>query len=758
MKMRTILLLLLLPLSNAIAHQVPNPNVGPALNKDGSIVTGILTASFDPSNGVLPFPHNLLFTGTTDLTLNVPVADPSNFGDPSVALSAMDGFSTIEKWVVSFVDADGAPGAIDPATVIPGHSVRVFQVNTAQIVAVTGIVKEMVAGVDYVATVANGNIVAIIWLKPLQELSGYMAVLTNDIKDMNGNDATPDTTYFLSKRDSSWVDAGGNSTYPLIDNETAIALEGLRQITLTMEAAAESVGIDHNDIILSYTVQTQSITPTLKLLRSTAAPAPTTIVPTGASTAAFGGAGIADVMIGIITLPYYLGIPSIENPTAPITDFWTAAPGAYFPPADQFGLDPTSTHVTAANPFPVLTGLQTVPVIMTVPNAASGFTKPDAGWPVVIYGHGLGSNRVSVLAMADTVASIGYAIIAIDFPLHGVVPDPTSPLSVAFNIENTPFGPAANERTFDVDFISNTTGAPGPDGMVDPSGTHALNFASLLTSRDNVRQGIADLSVLAVTIPTIDINGDGFSDLDGSNVAYAALSWGSIHGTSFTAIEPIVTRAFLSVPAGGLFRAGEASPTFQGRIRAGLAAAGIFPGTAEYEAYFTVGQTVVDSADPINWSLEAAALKPVLLHEVIGDTVLPNFVPTAPLSGTEPMIAVMGLKSYSTSQADPGGLRVAARFVPPAQHASLLSPTASLAATVEMQTQMASFIVSKGTFVGVGDASTMVPVLNIAEMILEQPVRSPGTGKKGRGSGGPALGPSRLTAMPRRNREGMNNE
>lgn len=66
---------------------------GPALNKDGSIVTGVLTARFDPSNGVIPFPSNLLFTGTTDLTLNLPVVDPSDFGDPSVALSALDGFS-----------------------------------------------------------------------------------------------------------------------------------------------------------------------------------------------------------------------------------------------------------------------------------------------------------------------------------------------------------------------------------------------------------------------------------------------------------------------------------------------------------------------------------------------------------------------------------------------------------------------------------------------------------------------------------------
>ena len=54
-----------------------------ALNKDGSIVTGVLTAGFDPKatfsasgEPVLPFPTSLLYLDTTDLTLNIPVDDP----------------------------------------------------------------------------------------------------------------------------------------------------------------------------------------------------------------------------------------------------------------------------------------------------------------------------------------------------------------------------------------------------------------------------------------------------------------------------------------------------------------------------------------------------------------------------------------------------------------------------------------------------------------------------------------------------------
>jgi len=95
---------------------------------------------------------------------------------------------------------------------------------------------------------------------------------------------------------------------------------------------------------------------------------------------------------------------------------------------------------------------------------------------------------------------------------------------------------------------------------------------------------------------------------------------------------------------------------------------------------------------------------------VIGDTVFPNAVLTAPLSGTEPMIATMDLTPYSSTLVNPSGVDGVGRFVPPASHGSLLNPASSPAATVEMHKQMASFIASMGTAVVVEDASTMVPI------------------------------------------------
>ncbi len=690
----TLLSIALLQACSSSSNAPRAVETGPATNPGGDPVTAVITARFAPADGILPFPTNLILSGTTDLTLNPPAEDPTDFGDPAVALSALDGFSTIAPW--------GAPFSanVAAASVVPGQSVRVFEVTlTGPGGGVTGITQELQAGVDFVA-VANGAGVGIVPLKALKQITSYMAVLTNGITDDAGNAATPDQTYFLAKRTSPLVDANGNSTDPLITNETAQKLEPLRQLTNSQEAAAASQGIDPANIVLSFVMTTQSITPVLQAVKATTQPGASTLAPTGLNTSAIGGAGIADIWVGIQSSPYYSGAPSAENPLAPLNTFWKAAPGGYVAPFDALGLDPTSTNLTFANPFPVANGTQTYPLIMTIPNANSGHTKPASGWPIVIFQHGITRNRTDMLAVADTLASIGYAVVAQDLVLHGV--DASNP----FYIENTPFGPIANERTFDVDYVDNETGAPGPDGNIDSSGTHFINLGNLLVSRDNVRQGIADLMTLTATIPTMDLNADGNPDFDGANIAFVSQSLGSIHGATFVALEDNINTAVLSVGGGGIARLLDGSPAFGPRIRAGLAAAGVDAGTPQYDQFMVVTQTVIDAGDPLNFAALSSANNNILFHEVLGDQVVPNSVVGAPLSGSEPLIAAMGLPAISSTTANANGVDGVVRFTE-GSHGSILSPAASLAATVEMQSQMASMIATHGTTVIVTDESVV---------------------------------------------------
>lgn len=705
---------------SALADPVP-----PATNKDGSLRSGILEAAFDPANSVIPFPSDLLFptSGPIDLTLNLPPTDPTNPtdpGDPAVALSTLDGFSTTEKWTASFIaDLGGSPairqpGEIDPLSVVAGESVRVFEVTTTgyPYLGVTGIVRELVANQEYTAVAASGGVLAILPLMPLKEMTTYMAVVTNDVNDVNGNDATPSQTYHLTKRRTPWIDANGNSVFPLLPTASAQALEPLRQITMSMELSAASAGVNPDDIVLSWTVHTQSITPPLMALRSIAQPAPTIIAKTPLSTAAVGGFGLADIYIGVITLPYFLGIPSADNPVAFLNEHWKAEPGGYIPPYDQAGLDPDSTNITAVNPFPVLTGMQTVPLLITVPNANSGFTKPEGGWPAVLYQHGLTRNRTDMLPIADAVASTGHVLISMDQPLHGVVPD-ADPRAAPFYIKDTPLGAYAHERTFDVDLVNNETGLPGPDGLMDPSGTHSFNLANLQVARDNIRQAEADLSVLALSVQNMSLDGDATPDLSPFNIGGISNSAGTIVMNVTAAVEPLITRVYLNTATVGIIRTLDAGEFGPERLHPLLKAlAGLEPGTPEYEQFLLVTQTMLDSADPANWGGMTAARIPVIHNQVQSDTVVPNQIAGAPLAGGEALNRIMGLPGYSSTQFNPDGVRGVARFLQPAFHQSLFVPEYPLV-TVEMQGQMASFIASGGTYVEVGNPDLLRPVITL---------------------------------------------
>lgn len=682
-------------------------------------------AAFDPSQGVIPFPNNLLLSGTKDLTLNIPVADPTSpSAGPTLAMNALDGFSTTAPWSTSF----SAP--VDPTSLVGGTNVRVFEVKlSGPGGGVVGVTRELASPSEFVvaraSSDATGRTVAIVPTQPLKQLTSYMAVLTNGIKDAGGQPVRGSLIYQLAKR-SAPLCVNNASTISALSADKACALEPLRMLVNTQEAAASTAGVTPGNIALSWVMTTQSITVPLLARQAVieqSAPAKTTIAPTGKTLGDLGMGlpPVADIYIGTIDLPYYLDAPTAASPAAPLTGNWQAKAGGYVPPFDKAGLDPTSTNVTFANPLAVAKSTQTVPLLLTVPNDKSGKTKPASGWPLVIFQHGITRDRTDMLAIAGTMAAQGFAVVAIDLPLHGIT-DKTNP----FYVGNTPFAAlGAKERTFDLDLVNNDTGAPGPDGKIDDSGAYYINLTSLLTSRDNLREGAVDLLEVSHAVQAMHYSPG--TDFDTAKVRFAGQSLGAIVGTVFMAIDPHVQTALLSVPGGGIARLLDGSPTFGPRIRAGLAAAGITQGTPLYDTFMAATQTVVDSGDPINFGGNGSRLltrynpdqtvadygKNLLLHEVVGggdvlpDQVVPNRVAGAPLSGTEPLIAALGLSTITESVLLTNNvLRGVVRFIQ-GDHGSLLSPAASPAATAEMQGEMASFLASNGLTVLVKNPSVI---------------------------------------------------
>jgi pimeloyl-ACP methyl ester carboxylesterase len=386
---------------------------------------------------------------------------------------------------------------------------------------------------------------------------------------------------------------------------------------------------------------------------------------------------------------------------------------------NEFWKDTDGNFLTPASPIPEKTGDQTIPLLLSIPLLA----KPAGGWPVVIFQHGITSSRQAMLGAADVLASAGFAVVAIDLPLHGLT------TADALRLATEAFDTNAQERHFDLDFVDNITSTPGPDGTPDSSGTHFINLSNLVVTRDNVRQSVADLFALAKALQTMDYddNPDN-TDFDISRIYFMGHSLGGIVGSVFVAMEPNVQDTVLAMSGASLAKLLDGSASFGPIIAAGLAANGVTKGTADYEAFMGAAQTVIDPADPINYVDRTGNNRGVLLVEVVGDLVIPNTVPDvnspagtvpAPLAGTTPLATFLGLTQYNAS-ASGTDLAAWVRFSTDndgsAHHGSVLTPddaagntnAVSAAVFFEMQTELATFLASDGTVLSINDNTYIV--------------------------------------------------
>ncbi len=628
-------------------------------------------AVFNPgaASPVIPFPSTLIYSGSQDGTINIPVADPNNLGDPQVALNQMDGFSTISPIVTPM------NRQLDPASVGVGTSVVVLEVDASITMgfATTGVVAPV--GADAIAAIpAPGNLI-LQPLRPLNPNSTYLVLLTNDLTDAEGTPLVRSLTYSLL---ASATDL------------TVAPLDGLQQVTRSHLAVASGVGIEPENVVLSWTFNTQSIREVLQSVKDNTTAQPfAAIKVAGATTTTFaeGAQGKADIWIGALDVPYYQTAVGDGGAPDALNSFWTGPEGSF---------------LTVNNTTPVVTGTENIPVLISVPNAESvgGADMPDDGWPVAIFQHGITQDRTNLIAIADAMADAGFAVVAIDMPMHGI-----TNTEIPINADASPF-PNDRERHFKIDVVNNDDALDAnPDGLVDASGAHFYQLTNLANSRDNLRQAVADLLVLSASLDGVQKANPEDPDIkfDVSRKAFIGHSLGGIAGSVFLSYDDSIVSATLAMPGSGIARLLAGSVNFGPVINAGLAANGAPEGSAAYDQFLLATQTVIDSADPANHMAALAATgTPIHFIEVIGDETVPNAVANAPFSGSDPMAALLGLQPV-TATTNGGGL---VRFTA-GDHGSILSPAASLEATVEMQTQMATFAASGGTLLLVTDNSVI---------------------------------------------------
>ncbi|MGE5624906.1 MAG: hypothetical protein ACM3ZT_05085 [Bacillota bacterium] len=697
---------------------------------------GVFQAKFQPLVDIGPFPNDLYFShsdgsaNTTGTLSILPIGSSTTGANaPIASMDHLDGFGTQSDINIYF------NGQVDSSTLAAGVIVlKVASSATTKAVNPAGSVTPLKVGTDYSiglspATDDGGQTVVIKPLKPLtaSTVSGttpvpatYLVIVTGAVKDKSGNAVTASNDYStILTADTPFFTTGkitttGNAT---LDQ---IALFTLPQLIVAHVGA----GVPLNDIALTFSFSTQYLGLSLGELAATATataqPAGVGIVDTNATVCAAlivakevpdvahcpPGSTTAEIFAGDLAIPYYLPVPSATNPTAAITGFWKNAAGG---------------DTTAADALPKATVAQNViPVLVSIPKGTC--TMPGSGWPVVIFQHGITRNREDMFGIAGTFAAspLCMATIAIDLPLHGIT-DTTN----AFYLKG-------HERTFDMDLENNSTLAAGPDGTIDSSGAWFINLNSTITSRDNLREGAADLINLVATLPALAAVTPPatLNTFDSTKVFYAGHSLGGIVGTVFlgadtegaalTLSAPKIVAATLANPGGHIAELLRNSAEFGPVIDAQLAANGLAKGTLGYYAFYSQAQAVVEDGDPANYAGLAAAGHPIHMIEVVGgltgasDTCnLPDQV--VPNSSTDLVASLMGLTQVKASAL---GSAFIVRFLA-GDHGSFLSPALPSncsssdallyeGVTAEMQTETATFLGSAGTGITINNSAGFI--------------------------------------------------
>jgi|GEM_PF-216075 len=708
------------------------------------------TALYCPAAGILPYPFDAYFAGSTDGTLNI---QPPNATWPNQPfLNDVDGFSTTASIRERF------NGPIDAASLAAPGAVVMIHINTnnagpqakgpvtpaavggtGAFAPLTGcVVGGACAGADYSVGVAADD-PTILEITPLHPLAAstclptppattspcqtapnggngeaYLVLLTKAIT-VGGAAAAPDVDYASFQQ----ALASGGPTCPGISDATLNALCQLTgaHLGLAQLYAQVAPGFNPANVVASFSFSTESTLDTLTLMSLTANPAGQTIAayhPPGFTTAAIPNLnlpGHADVYIGALSIPYYLGTPA-QGATAPVTAWWQAPP---------FALDSTSTNVTRFNPLPVATnGHLLIPLLVTVPNNSSLYAQalggnavpPPGGWPVLIFQHGITRSREDMFAVADSFADAGFVVAAIDLPLHGVTntTDPlyasaANPLYKPLNL--LPTDQMSIERTFDLELIT--------PGTIDPSGSHAINLTSPLVTRDGLREGVIDLVMLTRLLPGLQLGAAG--TINPAGIHYLGHSLGAIEGTLLMGVVgtgaggvPTISTATLANPGGLLPQILITSPSFAPQINAGLEAQGLIPGSTLYANFWRDIQTLWDPGDPINYIVLATAQHPIHMLQVVGSTPPPaNCTPSAPppnncpdqvvpnpttqvlitasMYGPEPLMHITA--GQAPLVVNPNGIRGYVNFIE-GDHGSIIDDKVP-AVTAEMQLEAISF-------------------------------------------------------------------
>jgi pimeloyl-ACP methyl ester carboxylesterase len=653
------------------------------------------TVEFDPANSIVPFPNNLLLDPTTG-KISLPEQcneSPSSMATRVGVLDKLDGFGTYETAIaVTFteaVDVASLDGRVvlyervhedtvaDPTTAIsipvvavPGTTIR--YTDHTNIKACTG--PKMVDQVAFVPTL------------PLHQKSTYTVALLDGIKTAGGAaDFRASYTWSLIRDPEPVVvlDDAGNvivNRTPL-DPQRAADKTQLAGLDLLWKAHHSAIkfladaGHDSSELLLAFEFNTQTTTDPLDpgvASSPAASPVPLPLLGNTSTATAVAGSrmGLFAACSGADTdtqcfLRVLLGISSDvctpgDAPCIYAAGTAVCAAAGCAAINDVLGSLVLSKQYTSDTANALYTGTGAMPIpgawtdpltpaVVHAPNTSNPLASdpqaqlgaivlipqtpaPAAGYPTVIFQHGITRARTDVLAVAGGLASKGFAVVAIDALGHG---------SRAIRISN------AAPNCSDVN-----VGIPGPRPDLGPDPTaHPECYAPVLSpdlgaTRDGFRQTVLDIHQLVTSLAACGTTNCGKLKVDPTRILYVGHSLiGGNLGTvavGATGIKAAVldaagvgwfdilentkqTAKFQCPLVDALIDAGVVmGDKFDPQAGTGLCTTDAWKTMPGYQQFAGIARWILDPAEPANYG-DWLAPKSFLIQRIHDDDVLPNF-------------------------------------------------------------------------------------------------------------------------------------
>ncbi|SFD25511.1 VolA/Pla-1 family phospholipase [Pseudoalteromonas denitrificans] len=560
------------------------------VKKESVVVIPASTVVFDPSNGVLSVPNDLLFSGTTDGTLNMPgevdsegnLLDVINYADPQTSLGGLDGWSTQSPFVIELdfpqnVSLDAAslqtPGSVRIFEVVMGASLTDETCSTVPAGIACKPVKELEFGPtkDFVAK-ASGNNIAVVPMKPLTGGASYIYVLTKGVKDSEGRSVTPSSSYSLVSQDIT--------TLPLVTD----AQLALQAAVNSYEGVVTALGsVTKDEIIYSAAMTIQSVGTSLSTVKGIMAAnlqlnqdaVPKVVMNDGPDMTVadfFALGGMQDINPiftainyhqGKIALPIYNQQPVVDLAVLEtlegsqragylqaslnnsrwkgMCDNAVTVAGYKSAVGDAYPSDPISQSdgVCAAlsdgklrdlglDREKHLTKYNKIPKMQSMSNVDVIMTTPDSDLTLLNFVRS--QRKLPPMAMPET----GWPVVIYQ---HGITRDKKDVLALTAALSLQGFATIAIDHPmhgsrgidFDDDGIDELNATDGQGGSV----LHYMNLSSLLVARDNMRQSAADLLALRMGLNFINLTNANFPNINSLDVSFVGQSLGSVVAPMF---------------------------------------------------------------------------------------------------------------------------------------------------------------------------------------------------------------------------------